>query len=276
MNNKLIKMLFIITLAITLVGCNDTTNDTDIKAISAVEPKSEEITEEATTLWNNTYSDLINAGYFKERSDYDYYEVFYDNTHDSFYGIYVSKGYILRLTGINEDEKYYVDIIDVDENGNSIEYADTVSRETTYGDITDTEEMKHYIDGGLEYFLNIITINNIVNGDSSYTLKMCSSTTLDDYTVIFIKYIYNYAYINNSHIISGYRIFLKDDHVEQIQTINYQSDDYNDYYLGDTFNVYDIGAKSSSDFDFDAYKETYSSFEGISNSEFNEKFKALE
>ncbi len=276
MNNKLLKVLFIIALTITLVGCNNMSDTTDSNPISVTEPKAEEITDEAITLWTNTYNDLTNAGYFKQKSDSDYYEVFYDNTNDLFYGIYVSTGFTLRLNGIDEDEKYYVDIINVDENGESISYDETVSRETTYGDITDTNELKHYIDEGLEYFLNIIQINNVINGDSSYTLKMCSSTTQDDYTIIFIKYIYNYAYIYDSHITNGYRIFIKDDNVVQIQTINYQSDDYNDYLLTNTFNVYDIGAKSSSDFDFDTYKKTYSAFEGISTSEFNEKFETLE
>ncbi len=275
MHNKLLKVLFIITLTITLVGCNDTMNDTGVDSISATEPKTEEITDEAITLWTNTYNTLTNAGYFKQKSESDYYEVFYDNTNDLFYGIYVSTGF-LRLNGIDEDEKYYLDIINVDENGESISYDETVSRETTYGDITDTDELKHYIDEGLEYFLNIIQINKVINDDSNYTLKMCSSTIQDDYTIIFIKYVYRNVYVNNTQMVNGYRIFLKDEHIEQIQTINYQSDDYNDYYLVDTFNVYDIGVKSSNEFDFDTYKEMYSAFEGICMSEFNEKFEALE
>ncbi|MCD7808023.1 MAG: hypothetical protein LUH02_01670, partial [Erysipelotrichaceae bacterium] len=244
MNNKFLKVLFILTLTITLVGCNDTMNDTGVDSISATEPKTEEITDEAITLWANTYNNLTNAGYFKQKSESDYYEVFYDDTNNLFYGIYVSTGLTLRLNGIDEDEKYYVDIINIDENGETISYDEAFSRETTYGDITDTDELKHYIDEGLEYFLNIIQINNVINGDSSYTLKMCSSTTQDDYTIIFIKYVYRNVYVNNTQMVNGYRIFIRDDNVVQIQTINYQSDDYNDYYLLYTFIVDDIGEKS--------------------------------
>lgn len=226
----------------------------DLATIETTEPSTEEVSDDAKDLYSTAYDNLMEAGYFKIKSSSSYVEAYCSD--DTLYGLSIDSSGSTNALKLNDaDSNAYRLQLQSDDDGNIV--------------LTESSESDAASD--ISTILDSI-IDTIENESDTYDIKMIQSATEGDYTVIFVKYGFNEI---DGMTISGeygYRIFLKENTIVQIQAMIY-SDESSTVY--DTYNVYSIGSKTSDDFDFDSYKETYIEYVGLTQEELKTKVDSL-
>ncbi|MCD7839659.1 MAG: hypothetical protein LUG46_03415 [Erysipelotrichaceae bacterium] len=272
--NNVTKVMLTSALALSLfglVGCSsntdsdDTTETTtnyvieDYDSVYTNMPEAtregDEITaEEAQEKIADAYTALLETGYFIEKTGTDFGEYYYDVPSDgsiglldaSFYGVDISARSSRILSLISNDTQAYAlsaEIIRHDDY--TIEYDEPVA------------EAEDASSAFVSPFVSTIYAFYIYGDDETFSVEnsenyeIVNIFTNDDTDMTFSVYLYNGIIVQID--------FLYDDNADGEIT------------LDTTYKIYNAGYKTADDFDFDTYKETYSSYIGLTYDEVIEK-----